>query len=456
MISYLDPKFSHLQKEYDQAVQCNRCGFCETVCPTYVASGKETLSPRGRNQAFRQILEGKILNPAEAEEIFSTCLTCHACTNVCFSEVPVVKLMASAKNVVSLAYPLRGRLLKMSRFLLAKRNLLSVFIWVAFLSKKIGISLFLKKIGLLKKISPELNAAEELIESVPLRFGANSPPIPLYKEGWRQGRGVSREKPGGVVYFSGCGIHYLYPKAAQSSLEILKSSREEIICPNTACCGLISNSMGDIQAAKKLAEKNIKKLEGLKAQAIVVDDDSCCGFMKSYGELLEGDLKAIAFSHKVKNLSEFLLNVRSLQSLVLSQVRISDKGQRRKEKGLPIKATYHDACQMGNAHKGWDAPREILKSFPGAKFVEMEESNWCCGGAGAYCLKNPDLADEILERKLENIKKSEAEIVVTQAASCLLHIGHGIRKKGWKNIQVMHLAEFIYRRAQSYPDEPLP
>src|SRR4051812_25187520 len=91
--SFILPQYAHLQKEYDAVVQCNRCGFCEMVCPTYVATGKENLSPRGRNQAFRNILEGKLTNPESAKDIFSTCLTCHACTSVCFSQVPVGRLM---------------------------------------------------------------------------------------------------------------------------------------------------------------------------------------------------------------------------------------------------------------------------------------------------------------------------------------------------------------------------
>ena len=127
--SDLNSKLSHLKKHYDAAVQCNRCGFCETSCPTYVASGKETFSPRGRAQALRGILEGKLKDPGTAAEIFSTCLTCYACTNVCFSEVPVARLMAAARSMV-LERRTFGFIERFAyRALLTNRKIFSALMW---------------------------------------------------------------------------------------------------------------------------------------------------------------------------------------------------------------------------------------------------------------------------------------------------------------------------------------
>ena len=59
---------------YDAASQCSRCGYCEQACPTYVATGHESKSQRGRNQLLRLMLEGKLSDPKTAEEAFATCL----------------------------------------------------------------------------------------------------------------------------------------------------------------------------------------------------------------------------------------------------------------------------------------------------------------------------------------------------------------------------------------------
>lgn len=418
---YILPEYSSFEKEYNEVVQCNRCGFCETSCPTYVVSGKETLSPRGRNQALRQILEGKITNPAQAEEIFSSCLTCYACTNACFSQVPVAKLMAHARSIVNEKKKLNLADAFVFRYLLINRKLFSLFMWIGFLFKRAGVSSLLNKLGILKLISPELSAAEDLVKEVPLKFGG-APAI--------EAPANSPEKQ--AAYFSGCGIYYLYPKAHNDCIKVLSRSAGKPLCPSHDCCGLPAHSSGNISSAKRMAEKVVDRFERLGSSTVVVNDDSCAGFMKSYGELLGDSPKAHSFSKKVKDLAEFLEE---------SKTPAAD--------GLPpgrpaLRATYHDPCQMGNAHQKFDPARNILKKLPGINFVEMEESNWCCGGAGTYCLKHPNLAEDVLERKLLNIKGSGAELVVTQASSCLLHIQYGLRMKGWdKKIRAVHLGELL-------------
>lgn len=420
---YLDPKFKELEKEYNAVTRCNRCGFCETVCPTYMVSGKETLSPRGRNQAFRDILEGKIKNPENASEIFSTCLTCHACTNVCFSEVPVAKLMSSAKACAQE----KNSFIPFQKFLLSlflsQRKFISMILWFLFLCKRMGISRVLNKFKLLKFI-PELETGEDLILNTPLIFGGNKSALKLS----RSGNPLSKKIK--ISYFSGCGIHYLYPEVSTACLKVLGSSNLKIDAPNHSCCGLIAASAGIPELAKELAKKNIEKFSPLNPDQIIVDDDSCCGFMKSYGELLNQDPKAISFSNKIKNLSEFVTENESIP--LINQAKFFGR------------VTYHDPCQMGNAHKSTDAPRKILQNLKNLEFVEMDEANWCCGGAGSYCLKHPSLAEDILERKLLNIEKTGAKIVVTQAASCLLHLRYGIRKKNrQEQLKIVHLAELL-------------
>src|SRR4051812_6890381 len=97
----LDKAFEALKKYEDVAASCNRCGFCTSYCPTYLATGSETQSPRGRNQTFRALLEGKLKNPSEAVDSIDTCLLCGECTSVCFSEVPTAQLMLQARDYIN-------------------------------------------------------------------------------------------------------------------------------------------------------------------------------------------------------------------------------------------------------------------------------------------------------------------------------------------------------------------
>jgi glycolate oxidase iron-sulfur subunit len=263
-----------------------------------------------------------------------------------------------------------------------------------------------------------------------------------------------------VAYFSGCGVHYLYPQAAQAVYDLLRDHDVEVLTPDHDCCGLPANSAGDLESAKACAKKNIELFASLDVEAIIVNDDSCAGFMMRYGEVLKGDPEAAIFSKKVMNLSQFLTKLHwSEESFErdISGARVHIRfaplqsepalGERSREKEFRAKVTYHHPCQMGNGHKETEAPLHILRSIAGKNFVELDEANWCCGGAGIYCLKNPKLAEAVLDRKIANIKKSGAGIVVTEASSCLLHINAGLKKKGLgEKVRCVHLGEFLSGR----------
>ena len=87
-------------------------------------------------------------------------------------------------------------------------------------------------------------------------------------------------------------------------------------------------------------------------------------------------------------------------------------------------------------------PREIIKSIPGVEFVELPEADWCCGGAGSYSIENKDISEKILERKINNIKKTGADILATSCPSCMIQLSYGIKKAGL-NIKVLHVNQLL-------------
>ncbi len=93
------PESKAESRSYDDVMHCNRCGFCTSFCPTYLATGDEGLSPRGRNQTWRALMEGR-LNPADGKRSFDSCLLCGICTSVCFAQVPTARLMSQAREKV--------------------------------------------------------------------------------------------------------------------------------------------------------------------------------------------------------------------------------------------------------------------------------------------------------------------------------------------------------------------
>jgi len=104
--------------------------------------------------------------------------------------------------------------------------------------------------------------------------------------------------------------------------------------------------------------------------------------------------------------------------------------------------TYHDPCHASRGQKLTREPRDILGALPGLEYRELPEADWCCGGAGSYALSHYDLAMQVLDRKMENLKKTAAEVLVTTCPACIIQLSHGVRRHGLK-VQVKHLTEVV-------------
>jgi glycolate oxidase iron-sulfur subunit len=156
--------------------------------------------------------------------------------------------------------------------------------------------------------------------------------------------------------------------------------------------------------------------------------------MKDYAHLLEDDPlyaeKAKIFSSKVKDVTEFL------------SAEINLLKSKFKESYELDAITYHDACHLVHSQKISIQPRQIIKSIPGIKFIELEEATWCCGSAGIYNIIRYDDALLQLQRKIKNIRNTGAKIVLTGNPGCIGQIKYGAEKFNL-NIEVLHPVSYI-------------
>ena len=134
------------------------------------------------------------------------------------------------------------------------------------------------------------------------------------------------------------------------------------------------------------------------------------------------------FSAKVKDLTEWLAP------------RISDFGFRISDLG-PV--TYHDACHLAHPQRITKPPRDLVRAVAGKNFVELPEADVCCGSAGSYNLTEPEMAERLQRRKIQKILQTGAQIVVTSNPGCILQIRAGLEKAGAKEIQVLHIADYL-------------
>jgi len=152
--------------------------------------------------------------------------------------------------------------------------------------------------------------------------------------------------------------------------------------------------------------------------------------MKEYGEILREDQlyaeKARKLSEKTKDIMEFL----------------ADVGLQGQLKELKLRVTYQDACHIAHAQKIKAHPRKVIKEIPGIDFMELPESDLCCGSAGIYNLIQPKMSESLLDRKISNLKNTNADYLVAGNPGCLLQIQMGIRRNGL-NVKIAHPVELL-------------
>jgi len=189
---------------------------------------------------------------------------------------------------------------------------------------------------------------------------------------------------------------------------------------------------GDLEGARIMARKNLRVFQDLDIEAVVTECASCSSFLKKYPVLLAREPgsaeQAQKFSSRVRDISEFL----ATQTLSFPQNHQT------------LKVTFHDPCHLNRFQQIKSQPRDLLKKVPGLQFVEMPEADWCCGGGAGLNLANYDLSMKILQRKMDNLRRSKAQVLVTSCPGCYLQLRHGASRNSMA-VEVHYLTEVLAR-----------
>ena len=413
---------------YDAAAQCNRCGYCETVCPTYMLTGRETISARGRNQFVRLLVEGKAKNTRDAAEALSTCLLCGACTSACYAKVPTADIALEGRRSLS-GYGENFFSKIAVETLLKTPNLFALCLKAAYLLKRLGLARLAESFGLYDFIGmPALADAQNSVDKPPLRFASE-----ILKK--NQALAQKGKTSAAWAYFAPCGPNYVFPEVALATVRNLQKYLGDGIFMENSCCGLLAHNYGRLEDAREFAKKNILRYEeltgGLGGFAVIGDCSSCVAFMKTYEQLFTGDAqwraRAANFAGAVRDI---------LEVIPPGKVKRSQKAD------AAGKVAYHDSCRACHGQGIRLEPRAVLKKLAAERWRELPESDWCCGGAGAYAFTQSAMSNAILERKLANIASTQADTVVVGATSCLIQINGGL-KAAYPTATAVHYSVFL-------------
>ena len=394
--------------EESELYKCVHCGFCLQACPTYIETGLETESPRGRIALMKAVNEGRIGMTDTVVEHWDRCIQCRACEIACPSGVAYGNLIEAtmaqaertrkpgllARTVSSLAFD----------HLIPHRGRLRAVVSLARIYQKSGIQTLLRRSKLLK-IAPSLAALESSMPAIPgSGFQADGKTVPPV--------GKLRARVG---MLSGCVMPLLHGPEMDAAARVLSRNGCEVVVPDSqVCCGAINSHVGDLDTTRRLARRNIDVFSEAGLDAVVVASAGCGARMKEYGHLLSSDSeyadRAGDFSATVKDIHEFLVDLPF------------DPPTGRVER----RVTYQDSCHLGNAQRITGAPRQILMSIPGVEFVELPSSGRCCGAGGTYSITERELSLRVLASKMDDFETTGADVLATANPGCLMQLQYGV------------------------------
>ena len=417
--------------DYERFLDCVHCGLCTASCPTYLETGNENDSPRGRIYLMRAVTDGRLELTETVKGHLDLCLDCRSCETACPSGVQYGRLIEPFRiEMQQKAKESKGGLRQdwFQKWILyglfPYPNRLRWALAPAKLMQTLKLDQFAERIGLTKLLPERLRRMQRLLPNLKHR----EPQLPEFLPAI----GPKRAR---VALFTGCVADAMFHHVNWATARVLQANGCDVVIPrNQACCGAIHYHSGAGGPALELARTNADAFHVNDVDAVIVNVAGCGSMLKDYGhiasELASDDKPTSAslnkFAGKVKDVSEFLAALGP----------IAPRGEVR------LKATYHDACHLCHAQKIREQPRDLLGLVPGLELVPLAESEICCGAAGSYNLTEGEMADQLANRKLKHILATGAESVIMGNAGCSLQIQAALRQAG-SPIWVAHPMEIL-------------
>ncbi|MDF2924916.1 MAG: hypothetical protein K0R57_3830 [Paenibacillaceae bacterium] len=415
---------------YDELSNCIRCGFCLPACPTYRETGLEAASPRGRLALMKAAVDGHMPADDELRKQLDLCLGCRACEPACPSGVQYGGLLEQAKEAIEdrTTHPLWIEWIRKAAFkhlFVNQKRMRLLGGSIAFYQKS-GLQWLTRKLGLLHILPDHMRQMEAILPP------ASSSGVARELGTFIPARGKKRGTAG---MFSGCIMDILFLETNKNTVMLLAEvGFDVVIPPGQNCCGALHAHSGEGEGARGLAVNNIRAFKEAQVDIIVSNAGGCGAMLKEYGHLLhhgkDGVTRedAIWFSDRVKDVSEVLDSIAPLDDLGELEGRV----------------TYQGSCHLQNVMKVKNPPRQVIRGIRGVSYVELHESDRCCGSAGIYNVVQPVMAGGIIDEKMVHVKRTQADILVTSNPGCLLQMKHGIHKAGLdKEMRAVHLVDLV-------------
>ncbi len=401
---------------------CVHCGFCLQACPTFLATGDEADSPRGRIDLMRALEAGELASDDPALRLhLDRCLGCRGCEPVCPSGVGYGRGIEAARAVLAT----RRRppaLARAALWALTTPGTSRIVYALARLLRASGIPGRLAGWGRIRFAMGMLAATKPSDRRTVGRSDGKRPQPPSVSPTVRQS----------VALFRGCVMDGLFAHVHDATVRTLGVNGWAVReVPGQVCCGALHAHAGLRDEARLLARANVAAF-GPGDEPIVVNSAGCGAMLKEYGHLVD----ATSFAARVRDVTELLAR----------------GGGPRPGAPVDVQVAYDPPCHLLHAQRIADEPLRVLAAIPVLRIVPLSDAAQCCGSAGLYTLLEPAMSRAVLAPKLASLRAAAPHVVATGNPGCLMQLGAGLAASGL-SAGVRHPVELLdesYRAAGYY------
>ncbi|HEV8399101.1 MAG TPA: heterodisulfide reductase-related iron-sulfur binding cluster [Gemmatimonadales bacterium] len=400
---------------------CVHCGFCLQACPTFLATGDEADSPRGRIELMRSLERGDLAaTDASLAYHLDRCLGCRACEPVCPSGVRYGHALETARERLAVTGGVPW-LARAALWALTTAGVSGVIYWFARIFRATGIPRLFAGWGRIRFAMGMLAATK------PTGGNGRSKAV----TGGRFAQPVTAHyrplPPVTALLFRGCVMQGLFRHVHGATIRTLQVNGYDVReVAGQVCCGALHAHAGLGDEARELARANTAAF-GDGDEPIVVNSAGCGAFMKEYGG---------SFSARVRDVTELL----------------AANGGPVAGGPLDLQVAYDPPCHLLHAQRISQPPERLFAAIPLLHLVTVSGANDCCGSAGLFTLVEPEMSRAVLQPKLEALSAVAPQVVATGNPGCAMQIGAGLAARGIR-AQVRHPVELLdasYRAAGRY------
>ncbi|MEE9466176.1 MAG: (Fe-S)-binding protein [Candidatus Neomarinimicrobiota bacterium] len=392
--------------------ECIHCGLCLSACPTYLVTGVEAESPRGRLELMKALDRNEV-PPAPAFAHLDQCLGCLACRTACPAGVNFGRLLETSRSTQR-----PGLVSRLALALVTVPSRLKVLSLLLKWLQALRLDRLLINARLLPRSLRYQVAGLPRLKGLPFT-ASNKEEFPSAHPG-----GVNR---GRVALFTGCVMDQWYQPVHAATVRLLNWNGFDVVIPTgLGCCGALHAHSGLTSEAQVMLSQNRAALARIGVQAIVVNAAGC-------GAQLRDHLWTNGKGPPVMDVSVFL----------------ADNLTEPPGFKLPGATTYDAPCHLFHAQQVSVAPLKLLETAC-KELHTLPDADQCCGSAGLFSVVQGRMSRQVLARKIEQLRSLDAVRLVTANPGCQMQLQAGLRTAGLP-LEVYHLCEIL---DQAYQQDP--